>query len=202
MNSTKKGFTLIELLVVIAIIAILSTVVILTLNPAEVLRKARDAGRISDLNTVKSAISLYLANVSSPSLVSSTQTNAGFVCYLDAPSPSTTTCPWFPTIPNPLVNSTATVAAAVAGRVDGSGWVPVNLTAISSGAPISDFPTDPINNSNYFYSYTASSTSLTFKLAAFMESTKYGSPTSPDEVESKDGGVSNSAYETGTNLSL
>jgi prepilin-type N-terminal cleavage/methylation domain-containing protein len=34
MNRTSKGFTLIELLVVIAIVAVLSVVVILTLNPA------------------------------------------------------------------------------------------------------------------------------------------------------------------------
>ncbi|MEK7195594.1 MAG: type II secretion system protein [Patescibacteria group bacterium] len=201
-NTAHKGFTLIELLVVIAIIAILSVVVILTLNPAELLRQARDSNRISDLNTVKSALSLYLADVSIPVLVSSTQTNAGFVCYLDAPSPSTTTCPWFPTIPNPLVNSTATVAAAVARRIDGNGWIPVNLTVISSGAPVGNLPTDPINNSAYLYSYTASSTSLTFKLAANMESTKYGTAASPDEVETRDGGTSAGMYEVGTNLSL
>ena len=70
-KSTRSGFTLIELLVVIAIIAILSVVLILTLNPAELLRQARDSNRVSDLATLKSAISLYLADVSSPSIIGS-----------------------------------------------------------------------------------------------------------------------------------
>ncbi len=75
----KKGFTLIELLVVIAIIAILSVVVILTLNPAELLRQSRDSNRISDLSVTKSAIAFYLASVSSGiSIGSSTY------CYVDA----------------------------------------------------------------------------------------------------------------------
>src|SRR6185295_4958783 len=65
-RTNRKGFTLIELLVVIAIIAILSVVVILTLNPAELLKQARDSNRISDMATLKSAISLYLADVSTP----------------------------------------------------------------------------------------------------------------------------------------
>ena len=65
-NSRKagnKGFTLIELLVVIAIIAVLAVVVILTLNPAALLQEARDANRVSDMATLKSALSLYLADV-------------------------------------------------------------------------------------------------------------------------------------------
>ncbi|HEY4525527.1 MAG TPA: prepilin-type N-terminal cleavage/methylation domain-containing protein, partial [Candidatus Paceibacterota bacterium] len=46
----RKSFTLIELLIVIAIVAILSTVVIITLNPAELLRQSRDSVRLSDLS--------------------------------------------------------------------------------------------------------------------------------------------------------
>ncbi|HEY4526144.1 MAG TPA: prepilin-type N-terminal cleavage/methylation domain-containing protein, partial [Candidatus Paceibacterota bacterium] len=46
----RSSFTLIELLIVIAIVAILSTVVIITLNPAELLRQSRDSVRLSDLS--------------------------------------------------------------------------------------------------------------------------------------------------------
>ena len=67
-RGTKKGFTLIELLVVIAIIAILSVVVVLTLNPAEMLRRSRDSNRASDLSIIKTAIGLYLADVSSTNM--------------------------------------------------------------------------------------------------------------------------------------
>ena len=65
----SRAFTLIELLVVIAIVAVLAVTVILTLNPAQLLRQARDSNRTQDLATLKSAISLYLADVASPSLV-------------------------------------------------------------------------------------------------------------------------------------
>ncbi|MEK7094356.1 MAG: prepilin-type N-terminal cleavage/methylation domain-containing protein [Patescibacteria group bacterium] len=55
----QKGFTLIELLIVIAIIAVLSVVVVLTLNPAELLRRARDSTRISDMSSLNSALNNY-----------------------------------------------------------------------------------------------------------------------------------------------
>lgn len=61
-----KGFTLIELLIVIGVLAILATFVTLVLNPAEKLREARDVKRITDLRTVKGAISFYLVQVSQP----------------------------------------------------------------------------------------------------------------------------------------
>ena len=66
--SVARGFTLLELLIVIAILAILAAVVILVLNPAQTLMQARDAQRLSDLSTMKSAIGLYLTTKTSPSL--------------------------------------------------------------------------------------------------------------------------------------
>jgi len=38
----QRSFTLIELLVVIAILAVLMSIIVITLNPAEMLRKTRD----------------------------------------------------------------------------------------------------------------------------------------------------------------
>ncbi len=63
---TREGFTLIELLVVIAIIAILSVVVVLTINPAEMLRQSRDSQRVSDLNTLRSAINPLSRGLNEP----------------------------------------------------------------------------------------------------------------------------------------
>ena len=53
----KHAFTLIELLVVIAIIALLSTLSVIALNSARV--KARDARRISDIRTIRTALDMY-----------------------------------------------------------------------------------------------------------------------------------------------
>lgn len=53
---TPKGFTLIELLVVITIIATLAVTVFVALNPAGRLEEARDARRISDVDSILTAI--------------------------------------------------------------------------------------------------------------------------------------------------
>jgi len=187
MTKTNKGFTLIELLVVLAIVAILSVVVILTLNPAELLKQARDSNRVSDLSTLKSAISLYLADYSTPFVGTST------LCYisLSTQSATTTKCGVF-TIA--AVTNTTTTAANLR-KVDGTGWIPVNFAAISSGAPIGNLPVDPVNTASLYYAYGATST-LTFEIDAFMESTKYAN------YMLNDGGNTDYAYEVGTTPGL
>ena len=64
----SKGFTLLELIIVIGILAILGTVSVLVLNPAQLFAQARDTTRIQDLQTMNSALGLYVSSVSSPSL--------------------------------------------------------------------------------------------------------------------------------------
>jgi general secretion pathway protein G len=58
MFKRKKGFTLIELLVVIAIIGLLATLATVALNSARA--KSRDAKRISDIGSMRTALELYM----------------------------------------------------------------------------------------------------------------------------------------------
>jgi prepilin-type N-terminal cleavage/methylation domain-containing protein len=197
-SKNRSGFTLIELLVVIAIIAILSVVVILSLNPAELLRQARDSNRISDMATLKSALSLFEADVATSSvsaLGSSTilydSGNAGLVL---ATFDGTNTAMW-----GYVLADTTALVSSTNRSVSGSGWIPTNLSAISSGAPIGALPVDPVNNASFTYSFLASST--VFKLATKMESVKYNSGGGGDVV-STDGGNSSTTYEQGTSLAL
>lgn len=58
-ENTNKGFTLIELLVVIGIIGILSTVLVVAINPVRQFAKARDTQRETDLIAIMSAVYQY-----------------------------------------------------------------------------------------------------------------------------------------------
>jgi len=190
MNKSEKGFTLIELLVVLALVAILSVVVILTLNPAELLKQARDSNRTSDLSTLKSAISLYMADFNTPVIGTS-----GY-CYVSfTTSAPATNCGTF-------TSSTLSATSTGAGNrsVNGTGWVPVDFSAISSGAPIGQLPVDPVNNASWYYAYgVTGTTNQLFELATQMESSKYMSGGGAD-VESTDGGSRTDWFETGTTL--
>ena len=180
----KKGFTLIELLIVIAILAILATTVVLVLNPAQILAQARDAQRISDLSSVKSAIALYLATATTPAMTAGQWCNVtGCTCAANAPFVGATAC---------VVNTTTGVTNA--------GWVNgINLEDTSGGSTLASLPLDPSNTTTYFYAYKGTViTTGTFKLAGRLESIKYA----PKMLNINDGGISDTYYEIGTNLAL
>lgn len=183
----QKGFTLIELLIVIAIIAVLSVVVVLTLNPAELLKQARDSARVSDMSAMEAAISLYLADGGAFG-------SSG--CFV-ASSTFGNTCGALGFATNSSTASTATTSRAI----DGTGWLPINFSSISSGAPFGTLPVDPTNNASYFYA-AAIGTSSTYKLNARMESLKYSTGTANVVANAKDGGTNESVYEKGNTLSL
>lgn len=193
----KKGFTLIELLIVIAILAVLATAVVLVLNPAELLRQGRDSTRISDLAAVNSAVSFYLADVSSPDL--------------DASGPNSFACSSSGSTPSCSLTAGATGADTCASitstssstLVDGTGWVPINFTGISSGSPLPKLPIDPLNSGLFFYAYACSNTLYTYELSARMESTKYATTTATEVVsQGRDGGDQNYRYEIGNDPGL
>src|SRR5207244_2092938 len=142
----QKGFTLIELLIVIGILAVLAVVVVLVLNPAELLRETRDSQRLSDLKTISHALDLYLADGKT--------FDTSSVCYAHASS-SVTTCAemGFPSATTVNANGSSSRA------VDGSGWISLDFASITAGAPVSILPIDPNQSSAYFYGFRSGSSS-------------------------------------------
>ena len=190
----SKGFTLIELLVVIAIIAILAVVVVLTLNPAQLLAQSRDANRVSDFATLKSALSLYLVDTPIANLASSSYGYGS--CYLSTASGNgTTTASCGGVFAGTYSN--ASTSNTLYRLNDSRGWLPVNFSQLSYGTPLGTLPIDPTNNATYYYAYTATTTGGNyFELDAFMESTKYST------AAVNDGGDKSNVYEAGTKPGL
>ncbi|TSC54967.1 MAG: general secretion pathway protein G [Parcubacteria group bacterium LiPW_30] len=90
-RKSESGFTLVELLVVIAIIGILSSIVLASLNSARA--KARDAKRVGDLGSVRTALTLYFdTNKQYPTALSGLVTG-GFLAAVPV-DPSSTSTPY------------------------------------------------------------------------------------------------------------
>ena len=198
---SRHSFTLIELLIVIAVIAVLATVVILVINPAELLRQSRDANRVSDMATINQALTLYSEDVG-------TGMGSSSVVYVSVPDPTATSslgtnCSGLGLVASSLpAGWTYHCAASSTYRsVNGTGWIPVDFLKVSSGAPIGILPVDPTNttSSGLYYAYVVNGDP--WELTADVESAKYGAGGSHDVV-SKDGGQYPDLYEVGSDLSL
>ena len=221
-NNNTKGFTLLELLIVVVIISILALAVLFVLNPAETLRKTRDAQRFADLAATKHVIAIYLTTITTPYLGASDSNDkckAGsgggtyasgdkiFYSVHDDDTLITDTSLDGSTFVSIPAAQQAT-SSATNQLVDGSGWIPIALSAISGGSPISNLPIDPVNmisdgsvisNSNLIYRYACNETDMTFEINTVLESTAF---TSDDNKMTKDGGNNDSYYEIGTNLKI
>lgn len=60
MQKIQRGFTLIEILLTIGIIAVMAVVVIVTLDPASRYNDVRNARRLSDIQSILSAVRQYI----------------------------------------------------------------------------------------------------------------------------------------------
>jgi len=101
------------------------------------------------------------------------------------------------------------VTAANLRKIDGTGWLPVELSKIGGGSPISHVPTDPTNTiasvasvsaSDLVYRYACLSTNMTIEIDANLESDAY--TTGTGNLETTDRGNNDNLYAGGTNLSI
>lgn len=184
-------------------------IVILILNPSEMLKKARDSQRLADFNTIKTAIGLYLANTNTQYLGLNGTSNIGctpgtkYIWYSKS-GVSTAGA----TLDGSSGQATSTALQSAVGKTDGTGWVPVNLSSLNGGTPISNWPVDPVNsvvsstapkNTDLVYRYACSTSSMQFEVAGVLESNAY---TVVDNKMANDGGNNSLYYEYGTNLTL
>ncbi|MFA5098835.1 MAG: LamG-like jellyroll fold domain-containing protein [Candidatus Paceibacterota bacterium] len=182
-----NSFTLIELVIVIAILAILAAVVVITLNPGEYMKSARDSTRMSDLQTIHSAIGLYQAD-------GGTSIGSINTVYVSIPDSSATCAnlglPILPTGWSYACSNTTNYR-----KTDGTGWIPVHFSDISFTNPLSSLPADPINTTSTgnYYTYV---TGGSWELTTIFESSKYATNAATD------GGADFAQYEIGSNLTL
>jgi hypothetical protein len=185
---------------VIAILAVLSATAMIILNPAELLKKARDSQRISDLRTIKTAIGYYIVSTSSPFIGGGTAAS---------PNGCNGDTNWYTFSNVSGVVATGTVASSTTGTaaraVDGSGWIPVNLSSLAGGSPLGALPIDPNATASgatpgRYYAYICKR-DLTFTLFANMESTFYRKDGGGD-AEGTDGGSLPYVREEGTIFTL
>lgn len=189
-KDSRTSFTLIELLIVIGIVAILGVTVVLTINPAELLRQARDARRLSEVFELSKLTNLFQidnigANLGDPKKI-----------YVSVPD-TAATCTNLNLPPPPSGYTYNCVTSLNLRKVDGSGWIPLDFTSLSTGSGFSSLPVDPINspNSSLYYVYVPSTTG--YVITSVLESEKY-----TEASAQNDGGIDPTRVEVGSDINL
>ncbi len=162
-----KSFTLVELLIVIGILAILTAAVVVVLNPAELLKQARDSKRLQDLTSIDK--SLQVSQAIYPDISLGTASTV-YVSIAD----TTSTCAniGLPSLPSGWSYNCVTSANLV--NSDGTGWIPVNFqdTNLVGAVQLSALPIDPTNTTStgLYYTYTPGGS---YEINSILESDKY-----------------------------
>ncbi len=195
-----KGFTLIELLVTITMLAIIITIIVVLIDPAEIFRKTRDTRRMADLSAIRDALTYNIVSSGGTADLdgansSSCSDEGSKSVYVSIPAETTmyaapTGWSWRQAVKNSLA------------ATNGAGWVPVNFQSFSGGSPIFNLPVDPRNvistlpGQRYFYSYACRRSDSKFELNTRFESNEFG-PGGTEDKAVLDGGDVPDVYELG-----
>ncbi len=186
-SRASLSFTLIELLIVIAILALLMSIVIISINPSEMLKKSRDTKRISSLKALNNALGIFQATKPTTTM------GTANIVYVSIPDSSSTCANLsLPTLPSGYTYQCST--SANYRKTDGTGWIPVNFDSLDIGSPISSLPIDPTNTTStglYFTYVTGGS----WEMRAQLES-------EGQEQAINDGDAFPGIYSVGTTLNL
>ena len=192
--TNQKGFTLIELLIVLAIIAILAAILIVIINPAQIMSRGRDTQRQGDLRNLSAAVDTLIAEMSIsnltinwPSRGSCTSSSAAGNIYFSIVPTNSSTAPegWPAVVAGAAIGTTST-------DINGNGWVPLDFSQVPS-LNLVQLPVDPLNGRTiggvqYAYSF-ACSDDMNYEFAAKLERN--------NTLMANDGGNQPGLYEVG-----
>ncbi len=181
--SRSKSFTLLELLIVIGIIAVLSTALIMVIRPAEQFRKGRDSSRVSQLDSLRTALNM--------ALMENVSLGEDHTVYLSLPS-NDPSCSDLSLPPLPNLWTYHCSNSSNYRKIDGTGWIPINFTELVT-VNLPALPIDPLNNTTYYFTYT---TGGSYELTALLESSERHEPAI------NDGDAFPGLYAVGTSLNL
>lgn len=164
-SKSQASFTLVELLITLAIIAVLMTVIIISINPSEMMKRNRDVRRLADLNSLNKAIQLFQISFPSASLGDSN------TVYISLPDTSST-CSNLGLPPLPSGWSYKCSSPQNYRKIDGTGWIPLNFASMDIGSPLATLPIDPTNStsSGNYYTYVVGGS---WEFTAMFESDRY-----------------------------
>ena len=181
--SRSKSFTLLELLIVIGILAVLSTALIMVIRPAEQFRKGRDSSRVSQLDSLRTALNM--------ALMENIDLGEDHTVYLSLPS-NDPSCSDLTLPPLPNLWTYHCSNSSNYRKIDGTGWIPINFTELVT-VNLPALPIDPLNNTTYYFTYT---TGGSYELTALLESPERHEPAL------NDGDAFPGLYAVGTSLNL
>jgi type II secretory pathway pseudopilin PulG len=183
--SRSKSFTLLELLIVIGILAVLSTALIMVIRPAEQFRKGRDSSRVSQLDSLRTALNM--------ALMENIDLGEDHTVYLSLPSndPSCSDLS-LPPLPNSWTYHCSN--SQNFRKIDGTGWLPIDFTQDDT-INLPALPIDPVNTvqGGYYYTYAVGGS---WELTAQLESQRH------TINQATDGGLNPARYELGTDTKL